>query len=425
MKKIRLLCLFILLVGAKAVFSQALNLVGENYLILNGERFKNQKIPLTKAAGSWFASPNDSHGTVTLYGNFEGRQLQLDLEWDGKSEQHTITDEIRHDGKRTGEFLISMKDKAVYGDGLNASPVDNDEIQIRIIKADDLSVSGELSGIITQSNKKVKVGGVFNLKRSAGEKKLASSSYKDCDNVVHDKLIGAQDRSPSECEAKFDLDVRTAIHDALLPLIEKFQNDGWEINQQTNLEPLLGVARGSENDIFSTSYDLLLRVGRTSAIYTDYQKRFNDLSEKLKDASRESRDQFMKFGREMNGALNSNIYFMVNNHSAGFGNFKGGSKVTKLSSNIYIIQSPYVQSSTGGDENEAIDATLVLIGKWKQPVIEKNDDGSENVRVNPVLDSSASHLQVQNIVIRIECNPSVAKAIIDTMNLKNLQDLIK
>ena len=133
----------------------------------------------------------------------------------------------------------------------------------------------------------------------------------------------------------------------------------------------------------------------------------------------------MKFGREMNGALNSNIYFTVNNQSAGFGNFKGGSKITKLSAKIYIIQSPYVQSSTGGDENEAIDATLILIGKWKQPVIEKNDDGSESVTANPVLDPLASHLQVQNIVIRIDCNPSVTKAIIDVMNLKKLQDLIK
>ena len=60
MKKI-LLYLFILFVGTKAVLGQAVNLNGENYLMLNGERFKNQKILLTKAVVSWFAAPNDGH----------------------------------------------------------------------------------------------------------------------------------------------------------------------------------------------------------------------------------------------------------------------------------------------------------------------------------------------------------------------------
>jgi hypothetical protein len=404
--------------------SQNLTLSGENYLLLNGERFKNQKVLLTKANGDWFATSKDAHGTISFYGNHDGRQLQLDIEWDGKNEQHIITNDIRHDGKRTGDFIITMSDKAVYGDGLNAYPEGEDEIKISILKIDETSISGEMKGVIEQGRDKVVVAGVFNLKKITAAKQMVNSSYKDCDNVIHDKLIGAEGRSPSECEAKYDLDVRTTIHDALTGVVEKFQSNGWEVEKQTDLEPLFLVGRGSEKNIFNTSYQLEMKVSQTSPTYAGYYKKFNELSEKLKEPSKEGYEQFMKFGREMNGALNSNIYTSVNNHGISFYNFKGGAKVTKLSNIVYTIQSSYAQSRTGGGEEESVDVTFLLVGNWKQPVIEKSGDGGEEIKATAILNPSASHLQTQNIFIRIECNASVANDIIKELDLQKLQSMI-
>ncbi|MFL5811582.1 MAG: hypothetical protein ACJ749_18810, partial [Flavisolibacter sp.] len=229
---------------------------------------------------------------------------------------------------------------------------------------------------------------------------------------------------PSECEANYDLDVRTIIHDALVPIVEKFETDGWLVRQQTTLDPLTVVGRGSEKNIFSTGYDLELQASATSATYASYQKSFAEFTEKLRSPSKETTNAFMKFSHEMNSAIYSNIYFFVNNHGMGFSNYKGGTKVTKLSGKTYLIQSPYVSPRTGGGEEASVDASFLLIGNWKQPIIEKLGGGSESIKASAILNPTASHLQAQNVIIRIECNAALAREIVDKLDLKKLEDLL-
>ena len=420
---ILLLC-FLLYTGTKVLRAQAVNLAGENFLLLNGERFKNQRVSFTKAEGDWFTTANDRHGSLAFFGNWGGRQLRLDLEWDGNKEPHVITNEIRHDGKRTGEFLITMSDQNVYGDGLNAYPNDEEEVHITVSKIDNSTVSGQINGVIHQGSEKVNVSGSFNLRKSTVVKENRSGIYKNCDNVIHDKLIGAEGRSPSECEAAFDLDVRSAVHDAVQPVVQKFQNDGWEVQRQTTLEPLTLVGRGSEKDFFQTGYELQLVASPSSATYATYQKTFSELSEKIKEPSKEGYERFTAFAYEMNAATRCNISFAINTRYGGFANFRGGAKVTQLSTHIWLVQSAYVQASTGGDENAAIDASFLYIGSWKAPLIVKTDDGSEQVKVAGVFNQTAQHLHTQNIQLRIECNAKLAKKIIDSLDLKKLEALL-
>lgn len=270
----------------------------------------------------------------------------------------------------------------------------------------------------------MKVDGTFNLKKITPSKKLVNSSYKDCDNVVHDKLSGAEGRSPSECEAKYDLDVRTVIHDAIPAAIEKLQKDGWEIQNQTDLMPLFIVGRGSEKDIFKTDYNVSLQASPTSAVYTSYQKKFSDYSQKVSSGNKEDINAFMNFAREMNAGIKADISFSVNNHGMSFGNFKGGANVTRLSSGIYKIESPYVQARTGGGPESSVDGTFLLIGNWKQPVIKNLGEGEQEVSATAILSPSLSHLAAQNIFIRIECNHALADEIIRNIDLQKLQTLL-
>jgi ribosomal protein S24E len=424
------LFVFILMFSCRFALCQTINLSGENYLLLNGERFKNQKIVLTKAEGDWFATSKDGHGTMSFFGTYDGRKLRLDIEWDGKNGLHLVTDEIRHDGKRTAEFLMTMEDKAVYGDGLNAYPSGDDEMNIKITQVSELSVAGEMIGVITLSNEKVKVNGVFNLSRKEAQKKLANSSYKDCDNVVHDKLIGAEGRSPSECEAKFDLDVRTLISEAVAPVISKFQEDDWQIQSQTKLDPLFVVGRGSEKYIFSTQYNFRLQVAPTSATYAGYKKQMDDFTEKFKkvvESGKENKsvgEQYIKFIHEMYSAINVEVGVFVNNSGLSTGNYKGGAKVSKLSDHLFKIESPYNQARSGGGEDNSMDVTFLLIGSWKQPVVRKLDDGGEEIQASVILNPSASHLQSQNILIRIESNSAIANEVIKNLDLEKLKSLL-
>jgi hypothetical protein len=413
-----------LLTGTASAQKKPISLTGENYLMLNGERFKSQKIVFTKAEGDWFATETDGHGAIEFTCLSEGKPIRLNIEWDGRKEPHIVNDEIRHDGHRLGEFTITQEDKATYGDGLNATPSEKDEIRITILKVDDLTVSGEISGVITQGGKKVKLTGAFNLKKNETSKKITNSGYKDCDNVIHDKLIGAEGRSPSECEVKYDLDVRTAMHDALQGVIEKLKKEGWQVQDETNLAPIYVVGRGSEKDIFNTEYELTLQVSPASAIYASYQQKFSDYSDKLKSGSKEDMERFMNFGREMNSAIKMYINFQVNMHSCDFNNYRGGAKVTKLSANVYKIESPYVAARSGGGEDNAMDATFLLIGNWKQPVIQKTGDGGETMKSAAVLNPTAPHLKTQNIFIRMECNASLGEEIINNLDLLKLQSLL-
>lgn len=123
---------------------------GENDLTLSGERFKDQKIIFTKAIGDWYSTVKDGHGTIEFRAPYQGRDIIMNIEWDGSNDPHLVNNEIRHNGKREGEFIITMQDKDTYGDGLNAYTSEEDEIKISISKIDDMNVSGRITGMITQ-----------------------------------------------------------------------------------------------------------------------------------------------------------------------------------------------------------------------------------------------------------------------------------
>ena len=416
------------LVCSVSVYAQPLTLSGENFMVLDGERFKKQKIVLTKADGDWFATENDGHGTIEFDAMYSNRKLKLYLEWDGKEPVHAINNDIRHE-QRKGDFLISMDDKAVYGDGLNAYPSGEDQVKIIIHSIDDAKLSGELSGMITQGNQEVKVSGTFSLEKkqaAASGKKIVTLSYKDYDNVVHDKLTGAENRSPSESEAQYDLDVRQTLRDAFRLVISSLQKDAWQIDEQTGLDPLDGVQRGSEKRLFKTTYDLRLSLTQASPVFAHYMEKINELTEKSRNnPTKENFEEVMKVGHELNGATHISIAAFVNNHSASFSNFKGGIKVSSVGDNVFKIQGPSMQARTGGGEDNSVDATIFLIGKWKQPVVQKLDEKESEVNSTAILNNSPTQLKAQNIVIRIECSPALAEQIIKNLDIEKLRSLVK
>src|SRR4051812_16397707 len=107
--RMKIIMTVLFLLSLNQLHAQHLTLAGENYLLLNGERFKNEKIILKQADGDWFSTANDGHGTLEFLTVYDGRRFQFDLEWDGK-DPHVINNETRHQG-RTGEFLLTLPDK--------------------------------------------------------------------------------------------------------------------------------------------------------------------------------------------------------------------------------------------------------------------------------------------------------------------------
>src|SRR5438067_4486197 len=278
MKKIFLLFILALFLQCRFAYCQTITLSGENYLTLNGPQFKNQKVVFTKVEGDWYVAPNDTHSTLTLHGTFDNRSFVFEVEWAGKGEVHTINNEMRHDGLHDGDFIISLPDKQVYGDGLHAYPVGEQEVKITVQKMDDLNLSAIITGLVTNNNDVLEISGAINLHRNQTAQKNFSATYKNCDNTIYDKLYGAEDRAPSECEVKFDQDVKQMLADAIEPVKKQFQTKEWTVENETEIKPLVGVPRGSEKRAFQVDYELKLRVADNSEAAQKVQKQMEEMT---------------------------------------------------------------------------------------------------------------------------------------------------
>src|ERR1035437_5253150 len=385
--------------------------VGENYIEISSLKIKKQRIEFNKITADWFVTANDSHCSITFKGPFDTRELTLAIEWSGKKDAYVITNETSHAGDRSGDFLLSAPDKDTYGDGLGAQPTGDQQVVVKVEKITDENISGNISGLISDGKDVIKINGHFSLAKKAAKPTAKSTSltFKDCDNVIHDKLTGAQDRSPTDCEVKYDLEVKSG-----------FQNNHWLVTKITALDPGTGVPRAFDNSSFWGDYNIELEVGPENDQYASYNKSYQEL---LNGGSQDIK-KIQDFMKQMNGAIRIKIYARVNSTYSSITIFNGGHKMLKAPGAAYVIQSSYVQAGGGGGIDDSINADFIYMGNWKAPVIVKDSDGGETIKVMPIIVKSATNLSVKNVTIRIECNSELAEQILKGIDLSKLTSLL-
>jgi hypothetical protein len=425
MKKIYLVFLYLSFFSLhNKLFAQAININGENYITLNDNRFKNVKVAFSKVEGDWFNNSADAHSCIILYGNYEGRKLQLNIEWDGKGDSHELNSETR-EIMRGGEFVLSMPDKDVYGDGLNAYPNSDQKVVVTVSRMDDLNLAASFKGIVPDNDASMKVEGLISIHRNAAPR-VKTLSYKTFDNTVYDKFFGAQARSASEAEVNFDQDVKQSIHHAFAPVIDKFSSNEWMVESETEQIPLTSAERGTEKSAMTISYNMKLKLPENSSIVQQYLGKDKELRDKLL-AGADPKIYLVKLDetdQEMLAATHVNIDININNSEFSVNSFKNNSKISKLPNGAWYIQTYHTQSRNGGDETASADAAFILIGDWKQPAIEKQDEGIRIFSHTNI--SNADHkLKMQNMVIRLDCSEEMATQIINTIDFEKLQSLLK
>lgn len=415
-----LLCL-----GFFSAAAQKLQLAGDCYLLLNGDRFPNRKVSFSAAEGDWFITPKDAHASLTLYTQYDNRRLGLSLEWDGIT-PIVINEETRH-LERKAEFLLSLPDKDSYGDGLNTIPEDEDEIRVKVIRMDETTLLAEISGIATSHNNKIKVSGIVNLKKPS-VKKIASASYKDCDNVVHDKLTGAQNRSATECEQKFDLDVKTAMYQSIQKSIAHLEANGWLVKSLTELKPVEGVDRSSGKYMTKLgSFEAELQLDPSSPAGQQWYKKSKDAMEAAQASgpSKESMDKFLKIGYEIRNNTNISLQFSINHEQMLVSDYKSEHKLLQVPGAAYAIQLAHAPARTGGGEENALDVTEIFFGRFRPGLLQKEDDGGSSVSVNGYFNRNASLLSVQNLRLRIEASAPLADQLLKDLDTTKLVSLIE
>src|ERR1035437_8784302 len=291
--------------------------VGENYIEISSPKIKKQRIDFNRVyTTDWFVTANDSHCVINFEGPYDSRKLTLAIEWSGKKDEYVITNETSHAGDRSTDFRLSSPDKDTYGDGLGAQPEGDQQVIVKVEKITDENIAGNISGLISQGRDIIKVNGHFSLAKKATAKSISKSTsltFKDCDNAIHDKLTGAQDRSPTECEVKYDLEVKTAFQKAFENVVSGFQNDHWLVKKITTLDPITHAPRSSDNSSFLGDYDIELQMDPKNDKYIELNKRYEELAEGYKDSSNNAKmENFQNYEHKMNIAIYIKISARVN-----------------------------------------------------------------------------------------------------------------
>jgi hypothetical protein len=399
--------------------------VSESTITLDGGAFHQETVVLPRVKGDWFATASDAHATISLLAAVGGHPVELALQWDGLASSHVINADNNSDmGGRSTCDLIMTGAPPYSGRG---QPHGADIVTITVSAIDALTLKATINGTVT-GDTKISIKGTISIHRAAAPPPVMTSGSGDCDRVVHDKLVGAQNRSPSDCEVRFDRFVREAQHKAFAGVIASLTQDHWVVKSETPIEPASGVGRHTENSPFSSNgYGLVLALDQASPVYAAYAKQWQELSDKVSAEITASGKTdgpafvaFTKLNADGQAAMNIRVSVAVNPASGNFVSFAGGHAVLPIPGAAYAVSAPRVQAASGGGAESASEVAFIYLGRWQPAVFDKRSDGSESAVIKSVLNPAATPLSVQTLVIKIECNAALRDALLEHIDLPAL-----
>jgi hypothetical protein len=181
----------------------------DSRITVSGGPIAAETFVFARVYGDWFVAARDAHAFLTLVTTTGAHQAQAVIELDGKSERQEI-----EAGEKDLTFLLHLR-----------TPY-NQTVQLKGF--------GRGRGYFDPDGRPQHRGrhiGHGNARReracedrrhtqdpSRRGKRAGGRRFGDCDPVVHDRLAGAEWRSATECEIKFDSHAREALRNALKPL---------------------------------------------------------------------------------------------------------------------------------------------------------------------------------------------------------------
>lgn len=411
--------------------------VSQSTITVTGAGLNGETYNLTKAYGDWFYTAQDAHASLTLLTGAGAHQAQLSLEWDGRALTQTI-DRANNDStvnNGTGGFVfdLHLKGTGVYGQELR--PGGGDAITVTITKMDDQSLEATLAGTAT-GTAAVRISGAIKLHRSSAG--LVSGTFGGCDPHIYDKLAGAEWRSPSECEVKFNAYVLQGLLPVVAPVESGLQAAGWTEAKKPRLDAIDSIPRGSEKKPFQLvnrgggAFDYTFSLPPNSKVYQQYNQAAMDAMQKAMGQAlkggpaggQAAMDAAQEAARALQENTSVGISVAINQASLEISDFKGGHTVTPLAGGGYSIEVPYAQPATGGGVDAAVRMTYVFVGAWAAaPGSTPASSGDESIQVKGVL-NPAKLLAVQNLEIRIQGGTAETQQVIGAMDWNTLRGLV-
>ncbi len=409
-------------------------IVSDSRIVLTGGPFHGETFTLPRVNGDWYVTPGDAHAGLALRpAASAAHQGTFTIEWDGKASAQ-IVNAANNDKVNDQRFAFYLQLLAPYNQTLQ--PRGADAIEITIVRMDDLNLEANISGTATGAAPgPVQISGTLKLHRDHSDQKV-SGAFGNCDPGIHDKLVFAEWRSPSECEVKFDRYIREALLPPFARMEAALTQGEWTEVRKPAFRPITSIARRSEGNPFSlqSTQDGFLRFEFRLRPGSDQAKRneaaLEALSKKMAEAMK-SVEAAKAFSAEMTeathvsqGSGNITIAVRINLASLGIANFQGAYTASQIPGVGYSVTAPYVQSRGGGDIGGAHETTFVFLGPWSPATGTKTGDGGTNITVKAALSPKAPTLTLQNIEIEIEANQELARKVIGLIDWNALNQLL-
>lgn len=407
----------------------------ESTITVTGAGIPGETYRLAQIYGDWFVTAKDAHASLTMRTVGGAHRAQLGIEWDGKGLTQTIDAAKNDDIHSSNQFSFSLHLTGTGAYNQSAQLRGSNAITVTITKMDNLTLEATINGTATGAGP-LRLTGVIKLHRDAAANK-PTGTFGNCDPDIHDKLAGAEWRSPSECEVKFDIYVRQVLASALAPVVNHFTQAGWTVVKQSEKGPINSIARHSEGTPFKLessapgAVEVKLALRTDSPIYQQYNKLVMDAMQKFSDVLKSASaagatsitDALHDAAKAQEEHTTIAISIVINEASVEITSFKGGHTVTALAGGSFTVSAPFVQQPTGGDVSGAQQVTYVFLGAFSPPAGSGPGTGSENIQVRGTL-NPANRMAVQNIRIRIQTGTELAQQVIKLIDGSALQQLL-
>ena len=410
-------------------------IVSESRITVAGGAFAGETFTLPRVNGDWFVTSGDAHAGLTLRPAAPAtHQGTFNIVWDGKGTTQTINAGNNDQVNNNQQFAFYLHFLAPYNQ--TVQPRGADAIEIKIIRMDDLNLEANIAGTATGAGPgPVRITGVIKIHRDTSDQKV-SGTYGNCDPGIHDKLVGAEWRSPSDCEVKFDRYVRDALPRSFARVETALTQGDWEETRKSKFNPITSIARHSENNPYNlqSSRDGLIRFQFQLRPGSEPEKRnqaaLDAVTQKMADAMKSAAAaeaftaELTKATHAAEGSGKIAIAVGINSGSFEIVNFEGTYAASQISGVGYSLTVPYVQSRGGGGIGGSHETTYVFLGVWAAATSTKSGSSDTNIVVRASLNLNAPTLSVQNIWVEIQANAELAQKVIGLVDWNALKQLL-
>lgn len=413
----------------------------DSELIVTDSAGAKQTYALPRVDWDWFVTPTDSHGLLRVMLNRGGgsHDQEVEFEWDGKRSTYTFTEAtIRKDPRSSWQRFEVWLPKP--DNNRVVVPKGGDAVTMAFTHLDDSEIEATFNGTThledsSGPSSAFHVEGRIHLRRTGPHNEPNGGAWRDCDPIIHDKLVDEEGRWPSECEQKFDQYMRQGIARAMAPMAASLSGGVWKLRDEPDLKPIQKFARLGERFPYTFSYsrnfEYAFQLLPGSTLAAQIQQKSDQLNAQFKAAFQsvtpsatsgvQIHERTLPIVHQMAalGDLRSlGVSVDLNITERERNSYGSAPVITELPGGGTVIT---IAATRNDEENgPTYPMTMVLLGAWRPVTVAGSD-----VTAKGIVSRTAPRLAAQTLVVEFAGNPQAAAQAIQAIDWNALRQLMQ